>query len=165
MVPAGARVLDFACGTGRITASIAAHGHPVVGADISGAMLAEAGRRFRVSGIDVPLVIADAEQPPFRRGAAQAATAVRFLHLLPPETRMSILRALREVTDTVIVDYTVRSRMGVLRRRLLRVRGGTMVSSDAELASELHEAGFAERRRVFRLPLFSDCVYLVLKAV
>lgn len=41
-LPAGARVLDAACGTGRHAAWLAARGHDVVGVDASDAMLARA---------------------------------------------------------------------------------------------------------------------------
>jgi SAM-dependent methyltransferase len=161
-VPAGALVLDLACGTGRITGELAAQGYAVMGADVSAAMLGVARRRLRSAGHPAPLVVADAERLPLRESTFQAVTTIRFLHLLPRETRVSVLRSARQAAGTVIADYTVRSRVGALRRRLLRVRGGTMVQSEAELAEELREAGLVERRRAYRIPLFSDCVYLVL---
>jgi SAM-dependent methyltransferase len=45
-LPAGARVLDAACGTGRHAATLAAAGHEVVGVDASEAMLAVAAAKL-----------------------------------------------------------------------------------------------------------------------
>jgi SAM-dependent methyltransferase len=161
-VPAGALVLDLACGTGRITEALASLGYRIVGADISAAMLGVARRRLESAGHRAPLLVADAERLPVRESRFAAVTTIRFLHLLPRETRVSVLQSAQQAAGTVIVDYTVRSRVGALRRRLLRIRGGTMVQSEAELAAELREAGLVEQRRAYRMPLFSDCVYLVL---
>ena len=168
-VPAGAAVLDVACGTGRITAELAARGYAVMGADISVAMLAVARRRLAATGHLAPLLVADAERLPLRESAVQAVTAVRFLGNLPREVRINALRTAGEAGDLVIVDHTVRSWLGDLRRRLIspnrnRVKNAPWAFvTEAELAAELREAGLVERRRVYRLPLLSDCVYLVLE--
>ena len=42
--PAGLRVLDIACGHGRLTRELARRGAVVTGADISGALIGRAGR-------------------------------------------------------------------------------------------------------------------------
>jgi ubiquinone/menaquinone biosynthesis C-methylase UbiE len=164
-VPAGERVLDLACGTGRITAFLAAQGYNVVGADVSPAMLAVARRRCPA----VPFVVADAERLPVGESAAPAVTAVRFLGNLPRQARVNALRAAGVAGDLVIVDHSVRSRLGDLRRRLVSPQRNRVAHApwafvtNAELAAELAEAGLVERRRIYRLPVLSDCVYLVLE--
>lgn len=45
LLATGARVLDFGCGTGRLTEALAKLGHPVVGVDVSTGMLSAARRR------------------------------------------------------------------------------------------------------------------------
>ena len=59
----GERVLDLGCGSGELTAQIAARGAHVVGVDASPEMVARARERF--PGLDVRL--ADAEQLQHRR--------------------------------------------------------------------------------------------------
>lgn len=59
-IPAGSRILDVGCGTGRHAISLAAHGYKVTGVDVSSGMLAEARKAARSSGIDVEWIEADA---------------------------------------------------------------------------------------------------------
>ena len=58
-LPAGARVLDLACGTGDLCRELDAVGYQPVGVDLSQGMLHQAAT-------DAPLVRADAERLPFR---------------------------------------------------------------------------------------------------
>lgn len=56
--PAGARVLDLACGTGDLCRALAATGHPVTGVDLSAGMLAAAGTavpRVRADVLTLPV--------------------------------------------------------------------------------------------------------------
>jgi demethylmenaquinone methyltransferase / 2-methoxy-6-polyprenyl-1,4-benzoquinol methylase len=57
-LPAGARVLDLACGTGDLTSLAERSGYRVVGADLSAGMLA-------ANGAPAPLVEADGSRLPF----------------------------------------------------------------------------------------------------
>jgi len=166
-VPASSPVLDIACGTGRVTLELIKQGFKVVGTDISAAMLLVARQQLRPVP---PLVLADAERLPFREGTFRAATARSLIGNLPPEVRTRVLRAAGLVADLVIVDHTIRTRLGDLRRRVLRRRRSPRPSnypwavvSEAELAAQLDEAGLVERRRVYRLPGLSDAVWLVLE--
>lgn len=58
-VPAGARVLDLGCGTGRIALGLAARGCRVTGVDLSSAMLRQTAKRLDRAGYDAQLVRAD----------------------------------------------------------------------------------------------------------
>jgi demethylmenaquinone methyltransferase / 2-methoxy-6-polyprenyl-1,4-benzoquinol methylase len=60
-LPAGALVLDLACGTGDLTRIALLSGYRVVGADLSAGMLA-------ANGTSVPVVEADGSQLPFGSG-------------------------------------------------------------------------------------------------
>jgi SAM-dependent methyltransferase len=55
LVPAGSRVLDAGCGTGRVATWLAEHGYDCIGVDLDQSMLAQARR----SAPDVPWVLAD----------------------------------------------------------------------------------------------------------
>lgn len=60
---AGERILDLGCGTGRLTAEIAATGADVVGIDQSPEMISEARAQFR----DLHFEVGDARHLPFER--------------------------------------------------------------------------------------------------
>src|SRR3954470_5174885 len=45
-IPAGSRVLDLPCGTGRLTRMLVQRGHQVTGADVSEAMLGHARENY-----------------------------------------------------------------------------------------------------------------------
>src|SRR5438876_10718512 len=60
----GNRILDVACGTGRITALLVRHGFQAAGCDISPAMMAVARQRLMALGHDVPFVEGSVEGLP-----------------------------------------------------------------------------------------------------
>lgn len=59
-LPAGARILDVGCGTGRHAVELASRGYRVVGLDISSGMLLQAVAKARAAGVDVEWVHMDA---------------------------------------------------------------------------------------------------------
>jgi SAM-dependent methyltransferase len=54
-----ARILDLACGDGRISVALASRGHDVTGLDFSASMLAAAQSRAQEAAVSLPLVEAD----------------------------------------------------------------------------------------------------------
>jgi SAM-dependent methyltransferase len=58
-VPRPARVLDLACGDGRVAVALARRGHVVTGLDLSASMLAAARERADANGVAIELVEAD----------------------------------------------------------------------------------------------------------
>jgi SAM-dependent methyltransferase len=61
----GRRVLEVGCGAGQCARWLVARGADAVAFDVSGAMLGHARRRGAATGLDVPLVQADAQRLPF----------------------------------------------------------------------------------------------------
>jgi len=61
----GKAVLDIGCGTAHWTVALARHGADPVGIDRSPRQLEQARRVVRAAGLELPLVLADAEQLPF----------------------------------------------------------------------------------------------------
>jgi 2-polyprenyl-3-methyl-5-hydroxy-6-metoxy-1,4-benzoquinol methylase len=59
-LPAGSRILDMGCGTGRHAVELARRGMRVTGVDISAGMLAEARKEAQRAGVEVEWLQADA---------------------------------------------------------------------------------------------------------
>lgn len=71
----GERVLDVGCGNGALSLALARGGAAVTGVDISGPMLAEAGRRASAEGLSIEFVKADAQVHDFEPGVFDAAVS------------------------------------------------------------------------------------------
>jgi SAM-dependent methyltransferase len=70
---AGRRVLEIGCGSAPCSRWLRRAGALPVALDVSGGMLARAAERNRATGLDVPLVQADAGRLPFADGAVDLA--------------------------------------------------------------------------------------------
>ena len=71
-LPAGSRLADVCCGTGRHLVRLLQRGYQAVGVDISAMMLGRAREEARARGLPAPLVRADARHLPFRPGCFDA---------------------------------------------------------------------------------------------
>jgi TDG/mug DNA glycosylase family protein len=125
----GARVADLGCGPGWYAEALRTRGFRPIAADLSAAMLAEAGRRAP----DVPRVRADLFALPFARGSLDAAWAVKcYQHLPLAELPVALARL-----------------HGALRR------GGSLRLTLANLAAA-ESASLAERARGIGEQRFDD---------
>jgi SAM-dependent methyltransferase len=88
------RLLDFACGTGRVTAALEPLADEVFGVDISENMVALARAKCSKSRFAVGDIFS---QPELLTGSFDLVTAFRFLLNVEPEMRRRMLRRLREV--------------------------------------------------------------------
>ena len=86
------RLLDFACGTGRILSFAEELASESDGVDISPAMLERARQRCRRSRLSAGDIVADASLAP---GPYDVITAFRFLLNAEPAARRAVLGALR----------------------------------------------------------------------
>ncbi len=92
------RLLDVACGTGRMLVQLAA-AHPrlrLTGLDLSPYYLQEA-RRVLADVADVSLVSENAERLPFRNAHFDVVTSVHLFHELPRTARRSVLAEMHRV--------------------------------------------------------------------
>jgi 2-polyprenyl-3-methyl-5-hydroxy-6-metoxy-1,4-benzoquinol methylase len=163
-VARGGLVLDVPCGTGILGGFFATRGFRVVGADISGAMLAVAHGRQHAIGH----VRADLEAPPCRPGAFDAVVCARFLMHLPAESRPRVLRTLTGLTRgpvvaTVCHPYTLKSLGRSLRRRLGRAVKRSPRLTRRALAAEVAAAGLRLERVIPVLPLLSEVWVVVIR--
>lgn len=90
-LPAGARVLEVGCGTGRLLQELLPRGYLLHGVDASEGMLSVARERFASAGGAV-LDIADATHMPFQDSSFDAAYSILVVNLIPDYRKM-----LREV--------------------------------------------------------------------
>ncbi|MCZ8522567.1 MULTISPECIES: class I SAM-dependent methyltransferase [Paenibacillus] len=89
-LPAGSRVLEVGCGTGRTACHLAALGMNVTGLDIRPEMLAKAGHRAAHQGVDVHFVAGSITELPFEEGSFDVILAESVTNFA------SIPEALRE---------------------------------------------------------------------
>ncbi|CAG7627674.1 2-methoxy-6-polyprenyl-1,4-benzoquinol methylase, mitochondrial [Paenibacillus solanacearum] len=68
-LPAGSRVLEVGCGTGRTACHLARNGHTVTGLDIREEMLAKARQRAAAEKLDVTFVQGSIDALPFTNGS------------------------------------------------------------------------------------------------
>lgn len=111
----GQRVLDVACGTGNLTAMLAAAGCEAVGVDSSPTMLSFAQRKH----IPAEFRQADATHLPFEREFDAAVISIA-LHEMPPaareETWASMRRAVRPQGRLIALDVAVPRSVGLVTR-------------------------------------------------
>jgi ubiquinone/menaquinone biosynthesis C-methylase UbiE len=141
LVGAGARHLDFACGTGRITATLAPMVAESVGVDISESMLALARQKFT----SALYVHADLTRDRVDIGEFDIATSFRFLGNAEHELRRAALAAIRQRLRTggrlIVNSHRNPLSIGAL---LLSMRGHDygMDLTYGKLARLLREQGF-----------------------
>lgn len=127
-LPAGARVLDLPCGTGRLIPPLTRLGFRVVAADYSGHMLDVARDEFgsatdRASGgCTVGYLRSDVMAAAFADDTFDAVICNRLLHHYPtPETRRRALAEMARISrDRVIVSYFSNASLSAARFHLGR---------------------------------------------
>ncbi|HLK39176.1 MAG TPA: methyltransferase domain-containing protein [Polyangiaceae bacterium] len=121
----GVRLLDVACGTGRLLGQMAV-AHPrlrLYGVDLSPAYLRAA--RDRLAGVpEVSLAAENAENLPYRDGTFDVMTSVFLFHELPRATRRTVLREMKRVLGAggllVVEDSAQLAESAVLAPTLAR---------------------------------------------
>lgn len=92
--PGPVRLLDFACGTGRVIASLESLADTAEGIDISENMVAVARNKCRTARLQVGDILS---KPEILQKQYDVITSFRFLLNVEPELRSRVLRRLREV--------------------------------------------------------------------
>jgi SAM-dependent methyltransferase len=109
-IPAGSKVLDLPCGTGRLTRLLVERGYRVTGADASEAMLSRAKSNYaayrdeRKGGPEVSFSLRDVLATGFDANEFDGISCIRlFHHFNEAETRRQALRELRRICKGPIV--------------------------------------------------------------
>jgi len=166
-LPPGSRVLDAACGTGRITALLRRNGFRATGCDISLAMLTVARQQLITAGFPSPLVENNVEHLPYRDKSFDAVTCAGLLMHLDPTTRVNALRELARVSrGRIVVQYGFVDAMGRMRTRLSGRPPGNVryPVTESELRLDLKRSGLTERERRWVLRGLSSSLVLTLTA-
>jgi SAM-dependent methyltransferase len=162
------RILDAACGTGRITALLLRKGFRATGCDISLAMMAVAHQRLRALGYQAPLVEGNVERLPYPDNTFDGASCIGLLMHLDTQARVRALRELARVSrGPLVIQYGCVGAFGSLKT-LVSGRPPGQVRfpvSVAEMRMDLERCGLTERARFWILRgLSSSVVVLVDKS-
>jgi SAM-dependent methyltransferase len=156
------RVVDVACGTGRITALLVKEGFAeVVGSDVAPAMMDVAKRQLP----QIKFFQGDATSLPFDNNSFDAVTCIGLLMHLDPTTRVAVLKELARISrGPLVVQY---GRVGALLQFTTwvigRPAGGVRYPVDErELRQDLERSGLRERARYWALRPISSSVILSL---
>jgi SAM-dependent methyltransferase len=159
-LPRTDRVLDAACGTGRITAFLVKQGFAdVVASDISPAMMAVARRHLP----QIPFHQADVTSLPFEDASFDTVTCIGLLMHLDENTRLKALRELARVSRrSLVIQYgCVGAFLRFATSLTGRAPGGVRHSvEEADLRRDLQRVGLREQARFWALRPFSTSVIL-----
>jgi SAM-dependent methyltransferase len=161
----GNRVLDAACGTGRVTTLLRREGFQPTGCDISLSMMNVARRQLAALGYEVPLVESSVDSLPFKDKSFDAATCVGLLMHLDADVRVRALRELARVSrDRLVVQYVCTGAFLRAQSYLTgRPPGGVRYPvTQLEMRSDYERSGLTERARSWILRGLSSSVIVVL---
>lgn len=156
------RILDAACGTGRITALLHREGFSaVVGCDISRAMMLVAQRQLT----HVAFFQTDATRLPFSDDSFDAVTCIGLLMHLDSEARVQVLKELGRISRRpLVIQYGVVGAFLRVGAWLTGQKPGGVryPVAEPELRRDLERSGLRELGRYWVLRPFSSSVILVL---
>ncbi len=162
-----ARVLDTACGTGRISELLLDMGLDVVGGDISEEMMAVARQRCQRFGDRSAFRRLDLDNPDIPAGSFELVTCIRLMHHLDSADRERIFKSLAHISSRfVIVNVSFLSPFYRLRRRMKRLLGQGISragSTWAEIQRETSNAGLTVVGRSFVFRYLSEDMVLLLR--
>jgi ubiquinone/menaquinone biosynthesis C-methylase UbiE len=139
------RHVDVGCGTGLMSAMLAAQGRQVVGVDLSAAMIAQARRS---SGSSATFIEADAENLPIASSSVDAVVNLISLHHYPDPSRAiaEFRRVLRPGGRLVLIAFDRNSHYITVAQRTNRwikwIAGTSWQKTSAEVQGLLRDAGF-----------------------
>lgn len=167
-VPAGGRVLDIPCGTGRFTWHLAETGYRTFASDISSEMMAVARQANPdTATLGAAFFAGDIFRLPFADRTFDAVVCIRFMNLVERAVRLRAVREMARVADVLVISYYHKYTVKYCSRWLRHRVGlpGKRVSprlSRRELAGELAETGLNVARVISVAPLLSEAWMAVL---
>lgn len=162
---AGHRVLDIGCGTGSLAVAIKQQ-HPdvaIVGIDPDAKALGRARRKATRAGVTIQFDQGFGDELPYPEASFDRVISSFMFHHLPAEERVKTLRAIRRVLKPAgrfhMVDFE-RPESGAhgFLARLFHSSERMKDNSESRVLSLMHEAGFADPRKVGERAMLSGQV-------
>ncbi len=165
-LPAGARLADIPCGTGRLAEPLLAAGYRVHGMDISQQMLDVAARRLARFGEAFTTSVADAKTLARPAEPFDGVLCARVLMHFDLDEQIEFLRGVARLTDgIVVINHSFSSPYQRLRRRVKKMLGHQASArrpvTEAEIGRLLRESGLVEVGRSRMNRAISEAVYVV----
>lgn len=151
-IPAGAKVLDFGCGTATLTSMVKEmhSGARVTGIDVDREILDRAIKKVKEKKLDIFLLDYDGKHFPFQHNAFDRTVSCLVFHHLDTDTKQNILaeifRVLNKDGQLIIADFG-RSRSWVQRTLFNIIRSldgfkSTDANAKGLLPEMISDAGF-----------------------
>jgi SAM-dependent methyltransferase len=161
-------ILDFPCGTGRITEFLLQKGYFVSGADISEEMMDVAKKKLQKFSRFKGVFREDAEHTSFSKGAFDYITSVRLMGHLPPNVRIKVLKEMKRIAaNQLIITFYVTdpfTRLSkFIQRRGREIDTSLCPTSMKCLKEEIKQAGLNIVKIIPMLKYISECHYFVLE--
>lgn len=170
LLPTESKVLNLACGTGRITEHLLQRGFRVHAGDISEAMLDVARERLKYYSNLESLRKMDVEDIDAGDDEFEYTTCIKLMHLVPPEVRAKMLKEISRVTQNlIIVSYSCLTCLGRIKRAIKILLGRrksisifAVTREDLEMELRAANLEIVKKYWTFR-PLSEEIILLVKK--
>ena len=142
LVPAGARVLDCAAGTGEFSLAAAGRASSVLCTDLSESMLGQAERKAWKRGLaNLSFARRDVTALPDRDGAFDAVIAANVLHLLPePEKAVRELWRVTASGGRLILPTYLQGKVGAPYGAMIKIYQGVGFHYEHAFTPETYRA-------------------------
>jgi SAM-dependent methyltransferase len=159
-VPAGGRVLDVPCGTGRFSWHLAGAGFETTACDVSRDMLALAEKAGTPNAPAPRFLEGDLFNLPFRDREFDAVVCIRFMNLVDRPVRVETVQKLARLAPILVVayyhPYTLKYAGRWIRHKIGLRQSLSPRLTRREFLEEIKETGCRLRELVSVAPLFSE---------
>ncbi len=146
----GARILDAACGTGKLTLPLAKAGYALTGADVSADMLRFASEKARKAGLNIPFIRQRLEELSVHRPQDAIVSACDGVNYLASEdeVRAFFTAARNALAPNGVLLFDISSRY-----KLKHVLNGRQFGDDLEDVACLWQNVYDERSHLLEIDL------------
>jgi ubiquinone/menaquinone biosynthesis C-methylase UbiE len=166
------RIIDFPCGTARISSYLIADGLKVAGADISWSMMHTGYSKVQDSNLFLGFTQCDASQICFQDNAFDCVVCIRFIGHIPKSSRQSMFLEFNRISRFMVIEVSIKSDIVTIRKKIehrMRRRHSLPKRWDWEvfdlrtLEQEFKESNFRIHTLLPKLRFLSDSWYILLE--